>query len=53
MAAEGLAEVDRKDMETFREICVDVLASKVAQHNELSDLREKVKNLLEARELSE
>ncbi|WP_442908742.1 gas vesicle protein GvpN [Halodesulfurarchaeum sp.] len=53
MAAEGLAEVDRKDMETFREICVDVLASKVAQQDELSDLREQVENILEAQELSE
>lgn len=51
MAAEGLAAADRENTETVHQICTDVLASKVAQYDEVADLREKIGNVLKAHEL--
>jgi gas vesicle protein GvpN len=47
MAAEGAATVDEPDQAVLTDICVDVLASKVAQHSDVSELRDDVASAIE------
>lgn len=47
MAAEGIGTVDDLDQPTLIDICVDVLASKVAQHNDVRELQEEVASTIE------
>ncbi|MFT4890106.1 MAG: gas vesicle protein GvpN [Halobacteriales archaeon] len=51
MAAEGLAAAGLEDEGTVRDVCVDVLASKVAEYDEVEDLRDRIDDVLEASEL--
>lgn len=47
MAAEGIEPIDNPDRSTLTAICVDVLASKVAQHSEVQTLRDEVEAVIE------
>jgi gas vesicle protein GvpN len=47
MAAEGIATVDYLDRSTLTDICVDVLASKVAQHSDVRELQEEVESTIQ------
>jgi MoxR-like ATPase len=47
MAAEGATTVDTLDHATLAEISTDVLASKVAQRSDVSNLRNKIETTLD------
>ncbi|AFK19400.1 gas vesicle protein GvpN [Haloferax mediterranei ATCC 33500] len=50
MAAEGLTTVDDLDRSILTDICVDVLASKVAQHSDVHELRDEVEATIKGME---
>lgn len=52
MAAEGVATVDELDHAILTDICVDVLASKVAQHSDVRELRDAVASTIEDMEIA-
>ncbi|MFT4921076.1 MAG: gas vesicle protein GvpN [Haloarculaceae archaeon] len=47
MAAEGIGTVDDLDRSTLTDIYVDVLASKVAQHSDVRELREEIESTIQ------
>lgn len=47
MTAEGIGAVDNLDQPTLTDICVDVLASKVAQHNDVHELQDEVASAIQ------
>ncbi|MFA9517161.1 gas vesicle protein GvpN [Halopenitus sp. H-Gu1] len=52
MAAEGIETVDDLDQVILTDICVDVLASKVAQHSAVDELRDEVESTINDVEVS-
>ncbi|MFT4958903.1 MAG: hypothetical protein ACI9EZ_002238, partial [Halobacteriales archaeon] len=52
MAAEGLAAANTGDDGIVRDVCVDVLASKVAEYDEVASLQKSVETVLEEHDLA-
>lgn len=46
MAAEGISTVNTIDESTLTDICIDVLASKVAQHSDVRELRDEIEDAI-------
>lgn len=46
MAAEGVTTVDSLDRATLAEICVDAVASKVAHHSDVRELRDEIESII-------
>jgi hypothetical protein len=46
MAVEGITTVDDLDETILAEVCVDVLASKVAQRSDVRDLRGEIEDAI-------
>ncbi|QIB75673.1 gas vesicle protein GvpN [Halogeometricum borinquense] len=52
MAAEGIGTVDDRNQSVLTDICVDVLASKVAQRSEVLELRDEVESAIQDMEVT-